>query len=462
MPTLLLLRNAVVERWRLVIVVFLVVTAGATVGALLRKPVFESRAAVLVNVERLGVSVSRADVRQDVAVLQAVEAVTSQAEVLRSNELIERVLDKIDPALFRGRPPRNPIIAWAVSVMNTVSETVTDLLRDMMLLPPRNERHERVRQIEGNLSVSPVRQAQVIRLGFKAHSADAARTVLQELLELYVARAADNTLESEGSGMLQRQANIVRRELEDAERELFELRSRYDIADMASEKSGLIERINRLTTVVEGVTDSVTTSTGGSVGTGTARPGLVERNVIELPGSEATSSAVGAQVVQLRSQLNALRVSRAGLLANLATDHPRLRSIDQQIASVDALLRQEVASLTDTISGYRTRLQTLIAIEPQLQRLNRNVAILSDSYDVYRKAAEDRRLMREQEARVQIQIIDPPSLPYAPAGPVPLVLVAGGAVLGLIAGAGLAVLISFLRMRLRPLAPVDAPLGAAD
>lgn len=459
MLTLLLLRDAITQRWRLVLFVFLVVTAGTTAGALLRKPVFESRAAVLVNVERLGVSVSRADVRQDVAVLQAVEAVTSQAEVLRSNELIERVLDKLDPAIFRGRPPRNPIVAWVVSVLNSVTETVTDLLRDMLLLPPRNERFERLLQIERNLSVSPVRQAQVIRLGFKANSAESARAVLQELLDLYVSRAADNTLESEGSGMLQRQASAVRRELEDAERELFELRSRYDIADLSSEKAGLIERINRLTTVVEGVSDTVTTTSSGPAG---ARPGLAERSVIEVQSNETASSAVGAQVVQLRSQLNALRVSRAGLLATLASDHPRLRTIDQQIASINELLRQEVASLTDTISGYRTRLHTLIAVEPQLQRLNRNVTILTDSYDVYRKAAEDRRLMREQEARLQIQVIDPPSLPYAPGGPVPLLLVAGGAVLGLVSGVGIALLIAFLRDRLRALPQAEAPLGAAQ
>ena len=39
--------------------------------------------------------------------------------------------------------------------------------------------------------------------------------------------------------------------------------------------------------------------------------------------------------------------------------------------------------------------------------------------------------MREQEAREQIEVIDPPSIPYMPRGPLPIVLV--------LAGAGLAV-----------------------
>lgn len=453
MQQLKFLSAALAGRWRLILLVFLLVTAATTAGVYLRKPVFESRAAVLVNVERLGVSVSRADVRQDVAVLQAVEAVTSQAEVLRSRDLIERTLDKLDPALFASKPPRNPVLAWLARTVGDVREFFVDVLRDMRLLPPRNERYERIKQIGDDLSVAPVRQAQVIRLGFSANSPEAAQTVLQKLLELYVARAAANTTEAEGAGALVRQAGTVRGELEQAERELFALRARHNIADMAAEKASMIERINRLTTVIEGLGDVAVPATTATPTSGGARPRGVERTVIEIPAADAVNSAVGAQVVQLRTQLNSLRVSRAGLAAELSSEHPRLRATDVQIASIEALLRREVQALKDTISGHRARLNTLTSVEPELMRLQRTAGMLSESYDVYRKAAEDRRLMREQEARLQIQIVDPPSVPYAPRGPVPALLVAGGALLGLLAGLGLAVLLAFLR---DPREPVDA------
>lgn len=471
MLNLLTLRAAIVDRWRLVLLVFVVVTVGTTVGVYLRKPVFESQAAVLVNVERLGVSVSRADVRQDVAVLQAVEAVTSQAEVLRSKDLIERTLDTLDPALFRGAPPRNRFVAIVVSGVDWIKRSATDLLRDLRLLPPHSERYGLVKEIENNLTVTTVRQAQVIRIAFSAYSADTARVVLQRLLELYVARAADNTLESEGAGMLVRQATTVRNELDEAEHELFALRSRYAIADFAAEKSAMSERINRLTTVIEGGNELLP-APSSPLPAGAARPAPAGRAMIEVSGSDAVNSGVGAQVVQLRTQLNALRVARIGLLADLSSEHPRVRSMDQQIASVEALLGKEVRAMKDTIAGYQSRLNTLVAVEPQLQRLQRNAAILSESYDVYRKAAEDRRLMREQEARLQIQIIDPPSLPYVPRGPVPALLVGAGALLGLLAGIGLAILLTFLRGRREPgpaeplqltaAPPPAAPLAPAE
>ncbi len=472
MQQLILLRTALKERWRVVLVVFLVVTTAATAGVYLRKPVFESRAAVLVNVERLGVSVSRADVRQDVAVLQAVEAVTSQAEVLRSNDLIERTLDKLDPAIFQSAPPRNPVLAMIVSTVQTVREFFVELLRDARLLPPRNPRYELVKQVSDNLSVATVRQAQVIRIGFSAQNPETARVVLQSMLDLYVERAASNTVEAEGPGMLLRQADTVRGELDVAERELFDLRARHGISDLAGEKSDLLERINRLTTVIEGVGEAAPAAAGVAVAVQPRRAPGTERSLIDVPDNEAINSAVGSQLVQLRAQLNSLRVSRAGLAAELSSEHPRLLSLDQQIASTEQLLRRELTALKQTIAGYRTRLNTLTAVEPELQRLQRNASMLSESYDVYRKAAEDRRLMREQEARLQIQIIDPPSTPYVPRGPVPALLVAAGAVLGLLAGVAMAVLLAFLRSAgaappareaaVAPAAALSAPPAVAE
>jgi uncharacterized protein involved in exopolysaccharide biosynthesis len=442
MQTLLLLRAALVSRWWVVCLVFVVVTAATTAGVYLRKPVFESRAAVMVNVERLGVSVSRAEVRQDVAVLQAVEAVTSQAEVVRSKDLIERVLDTLDPAIFKGPAPRNPWVAKIVAGIDHVKAVTTDLLRELRLLPPANERYERIKRIEDNLSVSTVRQAQVIRIGFKAHDPNVARLVLQQLLNLYGGRAAENALEAEGVSMLLRQTAKVRSELDEAERELFALRTRYGITDLGAERSAMIERVNRLSATIEGTADGT-----GSSGAGSTRASAATRGGGDAPAGEPASRAVNTQVAQLRSQLNALRVTRAGMVADLSTEHPRLRAIDQEMAIIGALLRKELADLNDAIAGYRARLVTLNAVEPQMQRLQRNIASLSESYDVYRKAAEDRRLMREQESRLQIQVIDPPSLPYAPNGPLPIVLVAAGALLGLASGIGLAVLLTYLRGR---------------
>ncbi|WP_163980809.1 hypothetical protein, partial [Raoultella ornithinolytica] len=56
----------------------------AMAGIYLKKPAYESVGKLLVNFEGRGVSLSRADVQYNSTQLQAVEAVTSQSEILRS------------------------------------------------------------------------------------------------------------------------------------------------------------------------------------------------------------------------------------------------------------------------------------------------------------------------------------------------------------------------------------------
>src|SRR6266446_3651137 len=148
-----LLREAVATRWRAIIVVFLLTTVAATVAVYIRLPSYESSAAVLINVERFNVSSSRADMRQDVAVLTTVEAVTSQAEVLRSRDLVERLVDRLDAKVFDRPPSPYALVRLVSRVVDRVGDEVGDALRAVRLLPPRNPRFNLIRRIEGGLDI---------------------------------------------------------------------------------------------------------------------------------------------------------------------------------------------------------------------------------------------------------------------------------------------------------------------
>jgi uncharacterized protein involved in exopolysaccharide biosynthesis len=51
--------------------------------------------------------------------------------------------------------------------------------------------------------------------------------------------------------------------------------------------------------------------------------------------------------------------------------------------------------------------------------------------------------MRTQDALEQLKIIDPPSIPYAPRGPLPILLVLAGVGVGILLGVGVVLLMSF-------------------
>lgn len=58
------------------------------------------------------------------------------------------------------------------------------------------------------------------------------------------------------------------------------------------------------------------------------------------------------------------------------------------------------------------RLMELVALEPQLNLLNRNTAVLAESYYVYRKAADDRETFFERDNDISAQLIDAPTVIY--------------------------------------------------
>jgi uncharacterized protein involved in exopolysaccharide biosynthesis len=155
-------------------------------------------------------------------------------------------------------------------------------------------------------------------------------------------------------------------------------------------------------------------------------------------------------VVQLRAQLNRLRLERAGLLDTYTPGRANVGPLDTRIENLRLQLDEEISKIRDTVAGYRVRLATLLEVEPQITQLSRNVSILSDTYEVYRKEADDRRMMRTQDALEQLKIIDPPSIPYAPRGPLPVVLVLAGFGVGIVLSVGIALLMNFFeRMTMR-------------
>lgn len=448
--TVTLFLREVTRRWRLILLATLLVSLAVTASVYLRRPTFESRAGLVINIERFNISTSRADARQNMAVLTTAEAVTSQSEAIRSRDLIEEVVRELDPAVFTGPPPSNPFSRFIADVKSSVGTAVSDMMRAAHLLPPRNEFYEHVQAVERGLDISTVRQAQVIRLSYQADSAAAAKTILEKIIEVYVRRTAGRRLDSEEYAGLSREANRFRSELDGAEQELAGLRTRYGIADLGTEKQIVSDRLNRLMAAIESGPLPVDKTAVEKRASLDARPLVDAPSGGDETGSRPAGGSSTGQIGPLRAQLNALVVERASLDTVFSAGHPKLVSLDRQIAKIEELLTQQTAAVTDAIALNRQRLQELLAIEPQFMRLSRNVRILSDTYEIYRKAATDRQIMGDQEARVQLQTIDSPTFPYRPNGPSRVVLVAAGPGVGLVVGIALALLASFLEGGLRP------------
>lgn len=68
---------------------------------------------------------------------------------------------------------------------------------------------------------------------------------------------------------------------------------------------------------------------------------------------------------------------------------------------------------TQRLRAEEERLTVLVGLEPKLNQLNRKVVLLSDSYQAYQQAANDRSTFLDRDNDISAQVIDPPTVIYA-------------------------------------------------
>lgn len=139
------------------------------------------------------------------------------------------------------------------------------------------------------------------------------------------------------------------------------------------------------------------------------------------------------QSVRLQMNLMELQNKRRDLSTNWASDHPGMRALDAQIASVTAAL-----------GGVNRHVRVLPALEQDMLGLTRELKVNSELYANLLNSAQQIRLAKEGRV-ANVRLVDYAWASHEPAGPRPPALLAAGASGGLVLG----VLLALLRRGLR-------------
>jgi polysaccharide chain length determinant protein (PEP-CTERM system associated) len=162
--------------------------------------------------------------------------------------------------------------------------------------------------------------------------------------------------------------------------------------------------------------------------------------------------ALRQTIVQLedrrKAELAALR-SGSRLPAG-ASANPVVQSIQLSINRSDleiAALRARIADGQRTVSELQKLVDTAPEIEAEYTRLNRDYAGMRERYAAFVDRAERAKIgdQAEETDAVRFEVLDPPAAKLEPIAPNRPLLHVGGLLLGLAAGAGLAVLLHQMR-----------------
>ena len=198
-----------------------------------------------------------------------------------------------------------------------------------------------------------------------------------------------------------------------------------------------------------------------------ARYDQIERVITSGRSADTLPDALKSPAIdKLRSQYADISRQQATLRQTLGSRHPALLESDQQLRDVQRLIREELHRIEAGVANeYQTAQAGVTALETEVQNLK--TTTVSSNTDrlkldelqrdvdarraVYDRFLRARDTVKEQASDVPIgRLIAPASVPTVPSSPKTVAVLALAGILGLLLGAGTALLAHTLRGTRRP------------
>lgn len=317
-------------------------------------------------------------------------AIQSQVEVLRSREIADAVVDKLDltsrPELD---PARNPSFVRGLMIMAGIAKPPTD----------SSVRQRVMESYFEHLSVYPVQKSRVIGVDFSAPDADLAAEVANAVSESFVALQQDAKRQSAvaATAWLQQEIERLRKRVAEAEQAVADYRKAHSLFDV--DQTGNNDNANLSTQQLSDINAELARARAARA-EAEARADQVE-SVLQQGGDVDTSPEVLSSplIQRLRERQVALQAQIADLSTTLLPGHPRLKALQGQIANLDAQIHREVEKV---LASLKTAARVAAAREKSLQ------ASLDESKtDVSRTNEQEIDLRAlEREAAAQRELLE--------------------------------------------------------
>jgi succinoglycan biosynthesis transport protein ExoP len=423
------------RKWPILLIVVLVGILAAMYASGL-PPLYRSTATVMVQEGRKKV-VSNEEL-YDATVGTSRDYYATQFEVMKSRDFAERLVRVLNLA---NHPELNPRIArnpWYHDLLPDASQ-VPDWIPNALLrkkpapiqMSEEDARDAATARVMSRLSFQPVRNTQIIRVGFESGDPVLAERVPNTLAYIYIVADLEARSESTRQAMsfITSQSEALRRKLTESEKALQEFRERQRIvvnkgitlssaARKVEDLTGALAEARRKRTEMETVYKAVTAAAQQA-----------------SPDGLESLTAVQTQPVLMRLKEAELEAQKRvkELSQRYGNEHPRMiaanselkaaqESVRRQLASVVQTLQKDFevakaneASIEHSLSLANADAQAFNRVEFPLQRLEREAESDRQIYNQFMQRSRD---MRAGDIQAPIaRIVDYAILPKAPFGP---------------------------------------------
>ncbi len=387
------LSRALWRRAWLFAILAVVAAVGTYVGLGFVNPLYTADTSILIE-ERESPLTRPRDQSADTTPTFDESAIQSQVEVLKSREIADAVIDKLNlTSRPEFDPARKPSVIRSLLVAFGLGSNPTDSTIRQRVMDSYFER----------LSVFPLQKSRVIGVEFSAPNPELAAEVANSVAEEFVKLQQDAKRESAvaATEWLQQEIERLRGRVADAEQAVADYRTNHGLFDVDQNNSSGGSNSgggNNLSTQQLGDINAELARARAARAEAEARADLIQKILDDGGSLDASEEVLNSPLIQrLRERQVALQAQIAELSTTLLPGHPRIRALQGQVANLESQIRSEGKKV---LASLQTAARIAAAREESLLKsLNEAKADVSRSND---QGIELRALEREATAQREL------------------------------------------------------------
>ncbi len=457
--------------WPMVAIFTLIVGSATAWRFLIQDDVYEVTAKLLVKfVTEQSTQATMTGQRNQVVGYRQ-QDVNSEVAILKSLDLVSRVVDK--HGLDKRSPPPIPEGLWrrmryeAKKFVSTVLDWIDELLVNAGLRPRLSDRDKAIATLDRSLTVTSESDSNIIVVKLRMPSRDQAAGVLNAIVAMYLESRYRLFEDAGATDVFAKQVREVHERLDSAERRMRQLQLGTSLVAITARKEILLRRAFETRASLSEATVRLSESEG-----------KLDRLRAQLRSASPNIGVVGsfnADTVEdsLVRRMAELRREEEQLAMTEFDNNMRLQNIRNQFHALAAIMlanleatevdrRTAVESREKELSKIESELATIGAHEFEWVTLNREIGILAQRNEFYQKKYEDAEAaLALERARIgNVAVVQSAQEPLRPVGVSRSAFVLIVALLGALAALSWCAVAEFLDDRVRSVDEVERWLGA--
>jgi polysaccharide biosynthesis transport protein len=457
------------RRW-MILAIFLIVVISVAVKSYTDTPIYQAQTRLIVENNPTGISVSSDSAASYFGQMRYFE---TQYNIIQSRAVAREVIRRLDlenSEEFFPKPKGGLFADLRQSVRESLEkakQSVLSLFRgpddekaesSQELLPEETYSSGLVNGIIGRITVKPIKDSNLIDVGFEARSPVLAARIANTVAQVYIDNSLETRLNAIKQAMewLNQRMDKERKKVDEAENALLQYKQEHGIiTDFSSDMETITaQKLSQLNAeVVRAEADRVEAETRYKQALVLKNNPLVSDSIPEVMDNSLIKQIKKTEV-ELYQQISEL--SR-----KYGRNHPKMKAMQSELEEIQKRKAQEVGRIIDTLKNeYEVSAAREQSLKTALEKQKQEVLDLNEKsiqFSVLQRQAQGAREMYEilikrfketaatEDIRTSnIRVIDRAEVPASPIKPTPRRNILLAAIVGLVLGVGVAFLIEFL------------------